>query len=211
MFDIIDLSQQLTNKSLSYPGTVPAWISHRRDLPYDKATLSRFSDFDPHGGTHMDAPLHFALHGIDIGSVPLRLYPVRVVSVDTPCIEMDDVPTDCAACAVLFSTGWERHAGTPGYYEAFPYLTNAAARCLVERKAGLVGLDTPSVDGTTVEDPPYPAHVALCGAGIPIVEGLIHLQRLLPLQGEILFAAFPLNLGGIEASPVRAVALVPRS
>ncbi len=210
MFDIIDLSQQLTSKSLSYPGTVPAWISHRRDLSCDQATLTRFSDLDPHGGTHMDAPLHFAPGGIGIGAVPLRLYPVRVVPVTTSLIEADAVPADCADCAVLFSTGWERHAGTPGYFKGFPYLTSDAARCLVGRHAGLVGLDTPSVDGAPVEDPPFPAHTALCGAGIPIVEGLVNLPALLPLPGKILFAAFPIKLGGIEASPVRAVALVPR-
>jgi kynurenine formamidase len=208
MFTLVDLTQTLDAQSLSYPGTVRTWTAERRDVRSDLATLTRFSDFDPHGGTHLDAPLHFAPGGADAAGVPLRLFPAIVVPVESPRIDADSVPANCAGRAVLFSTGWEDRAGTADYYEGFPSMTLEAAQRLVDRGVGLVGLDTPSVDGRTEGKPSYPAHGILCGAGVPIVEGLVNLRALLPVEGEILFAAFPLKLRGIEASPVRAVALV---
>jgi kynurenine formamidase len=71
--------------------------------------------------------------------------------------------------------------------------------------AGLkgVGLDTPSLD-------PYGAQVAhdICApAGMINLENLANLGAL-PAVGFTLFA-LPLKLEGTEASPVRAVALVP--
>jgi len=208
MFTLVDLTQTLDAQSLSYPGMVRTWTAVRQNVRSDLATLSRFSDFDPHGGTHLDAPLHFAPDGADAAGVPLRLYLAIVVRIAAARIEADAIPDDCEGRAVLFSTGWEDRAGTVAYYEGFPHLTRDAARRLVDRHVGLVGLDTPSADGRTDGKPSYPAHELLCGAGVPIVEGLVNLRALLPMEGEILFAAFPLKLREIEASPVRAVALV---
>ena len=207
MYTVIDLTQTLSDDSLSYPGTVPAWAAERLEIDNPKATVTRFSAFDPHAGTHMDAPLHFSPDGADAAGVPLRLSPAIVVPVDGRRIGVASIPADCAGRAVLFSTGWEDRAGTPAYYEGFPSMTSEAARLLVGRGVGLVGLDGPSVDGADVS-PGHPAHEILCGAGVPIVEGLVNLRALLPVEREILFAAFPLKLRGIEASPVRAVALV---
>ena len=208
MLTLIDLMQPLSAESLGYPGTAPAWTAERRTVHSDLATLTRFSGFDPHGGTHLDAPLHFAPGGADVAELPLRLYPAIVVPVESPRIDADSVPETCTGRAVLFSTGWEARAETPSYYEGFPYLTVEAARRLVDRGVGLVGLDTPSADARAKGASSYPAHEFLCGAAVPIVEGLVNLRTLLSVRGEVLFAAFPLKLRGIEASPVRAVALV---
>ncbi len=207
MYTIIDLTQTLDSDSCSYPGTAPAMAIHRVKLANRLATLTRFDDLDPHAGTHLDAPLHFAPEGDDVMELPLRLLPTTVVPVDGSCIDGDAVPADCTGRAVLFSTGWETRAGTPGYYRGFPYLTVEAAQRLVGRGVALVGMDTPSADGTEYE-PSYPVHELLCGAGVPIVEGLVNLRALLAMGGEMLFAALPLKLRGIEGSPVRAVALV---
>ncbi len=176
MFSIIDLTQTLTNESLSYPGTRTAWAANREDVRSDLATLTRFSDFDPHGGTHLDAPLHFAPEGQDVAELPLRLFSAIVVSVSGSTIDVDDIPHACAGRAVLFSTGWEDHAGAPDYYTDFPFVTPDAAKLLVDRGADLVGLDSPSVDGAEGH-PPYPAHETLCGAGVSIIEGLVTSPR----------------------------------
>ena len=207
MYTVIDLTQTLSDASMSYPGTVPAWTAARLEIDNPKATVTRFSAFDPHAGTHVDAPLHFAPGGADAAELPLRLYPAIVVPVDGRRIGVASIPIDCAGRAVLFSTGWEDRAGTAAYYEGFPSMTPEAARLLVDRGVGTVGLDGPSVDGADVSTG-HPAHEILCGAGVPIVEGLVNLRALLSVKGEILFAAFPLKLRGIEGSPVRAVALV---
>jgi kynurenine formamidase len=207
MYSLIDLTQTLTDESLSYPGAVPAWTAERSEIGCPGATVTRFSVFDPHAGTHLDAPLHFAPDGADLAELPLHLYPAIVIRVDGSRVEAVSVPDDCAGHAVLFSTGWESRAGTSGYFESFPSIAPEAAQCLVDRRVGLVGVDSPSVD-SGAEHPSYPAHKILCGAGVPIVEGLVNLRPLLSVDGELLFAAFPLKLAGVEGSPVRAVALV---
>jgi len=207
VFTLIDLTQTLSAESLSYPGTVPAWTAERLEIEDPKVTVTRFSGFEAHAGTHLDAPLHFAPGGQDVADLPLRLLRAIVVPIDGTRIGVASVPADCAGCAVLLSTGWEDRAGTRAYYEGFPSMTPEAAALLVDRGVALVGLDGPSVDGADAA-PAHPVHDILCGAGVPIVEGLVNLRTLLSMQGEILFAAFPLKLRGIEGSPVRAVALV---
>lgn len=69
----------------------------------------------------------------------------------------------------------------------------------------LVGCDTLAVDAIGSEE--NPAHYALLGNEVYIVENLGNLDRLPPFCG---FVAFPLKIKGGSGSPVRAVALVPR-
>jgi len=207
MYTVIDLTQMLTEESRGYPGNVPAWTAERPEIGCPGATVTRFSAFDPHAGTHLDSPLHFAPGGVDVAGLPLRVYSLAVARIDGSRIEADAVPDDCDGRAVLFSTGWEDRAGTPAYFRGFPALSPEAAQRLVDRGVGLVGLDGPSVDPADAH-PTYPAHRILCGAGVPIVEGLVNLATLLSIEGEAYFAAFPLKLSGVEGSPVRAVALL---
>jgi len=207
MFRIIDLTQTLSDESLSYPGTKKAWTAVRRDLGSSVATVTRFSSFDPHAGTHLDAPRHFSPSAPDLATLELRLRNATVVSIGGANVEAADVPEDCSGRAVLFSTGWEDRAGTPEYFRGYPVVSSDAARLLVQRGVGLIGVDTPSVDGTD-DHPRYPAHEILAEAHVPIVEGLVNLHALLTIEHEILFAAFPLKLRGVEGSPIRALALV---
>jgi len=204
---VIDLSQQLSSRSLSYPGTSVVYEVDDIDIGDPDARVSRFSSFDIHGGTHMDAPLHFDPSGASIDAMELRLWPLRLVQVGTPWVETASVPADCKGAAILFYTGWQEKAGTPAYYVGFPHISAAAAALLVERGVGLVGIDSPSVDGIEA-NPTYSTHKLLCGAGIPIVEGLVNLDLLVALDEDVRFAAFPLALEALEASPVRAVALL---
>jgi len=207
VYTVVDLTQTLDEDSRGYPGTVPAWRAERMEIGCPGATVTRFTAFDPHAGTHLDAPLHFAPDRADVAGLPLRVYAASVVEIDGPHIEAGDVPDDCAGRAILFSTGWEDRAGTAAYFDGFPSISPEAAQRLVGRGVGLVGLDGPSVDPADAH-PTYPAHRILCEAGVPIVEGLVNLRTLLSIDGELSFAAFPLKLAGVEGSPVRAVAFV---
>ena len=208
MFEIVDLTQPLDAGSVSYPGDIPTFTSQRFDVGDDEILVTRLSALELHGGTHMDAPLHFVPGGSDIAGLPLRILPAIVVRAASSRIDASDIPTDCQGRAILFSTGWEAKAGTLAYFQEYPHLSTEAARRLVDRGAMLIGIDSPSADGMP-ENPTCPVHRILCGAGIPIVEGLVNLGSL-PQRGKALFfAAFPLPFVGLEASPVRAVALIP--
>jgi len=75
---------------------------------------------------------------------------------------------------------------------------------LARRGARLVGTDAPSVDAFDSAD--LPAHKALLGAGIAILENLL-LDHAAPGAYELI--ALPLRLRDADASPVRAILLEP--
>jgi arylformamidase len=111
---------------------------------------------------------------------------------------------DVRGKAVLVSTGWDRHWRTDAYFEGHPFLTAGAARCLAERGAALVGIDSYNIDDTA--DGSRPAHTILLGAQIPICE---HMCNLGALSGAgFRFFAVPVKVAGFGTFPVRALAVV---
>jgi len=207
---LIDLSLELKDRSLSYPGTSSGVGLEQLDMGFPGCQVSRFSRFDPHCGTHFDAPLHFVPQAKDVSTAPLMLPEVVVISTCDDPIPADVLNShgSLEGKAILFSTGWEQHAGTSAFFEGFPSLTPALAEQLVAQKVALVGLDSPSVDAASGD---YPVHRMLLSAGIPILEGLINLHFLpshMEAGSRVRLAAFPLRIRGLEGSPVRAVAIV---
>ncbi|MGH2627719.1 MAG: cyclase family protein, partial [Anaerolineales bacterium] len=126
-----------------------------------------------HGGTHLDAPVHFAegKHPADEIPLPQLMGPAVVIDVALQAEASPDyrvTPTDLAAwetahgsippgAIVLIRTGWgsrwpdrARYLGTTKTGAAavpelhFPGLHPDAARVLVERRVDAVGIDTPS-------------------------------------------------------------------
>lgn len=130
--------------------------------------------------------------------VDCRGLPAKGIEVE----KFEDVDVD--GRAVLVSTGWDVHWGTPTYLSDNPFLTEAAANYLVERGAALVGIDSLNVD--SLDDPRRPAHTAILAAGIPLVEHLTGLDAL-PERGWRFFAVPP-RIRGMATFPVRAFALL---
>lgn len=113
--------------------------------------------------------------------------------------------------AVLLRTGWwERHRGTPAYFDDEPGLTDAAAAWLAERDIALVGADNYAVEVQPA--PPgrtFPVHLRLMHAhGVPLLENLDLAE--LGATGRVTFllvvAAVP--LAGSTAGPVHPVAVL---
>ncbi len=206
----VDLTAEITEDSRSYPGTTSGLVTERVDCGIPSATLTRFRHLDPHCGTHLDAPLHFIPDGHDVVQLPLQMPEiVIVISRESPIpLAVLKETGGLSGKAVLFSTGWERNVGTLAFFEGYPALAPALANALASLGVGLVGVDTPSVDPPVGE---YPAHRALLGAGIPILEGLIGLRVLSTMLAggrTAHLAAFPLRIHALEGSPVRAVAVL---
>jgi arylformamidase len=205
VFRVIDLTKRLNGDSIAYPGDQPVLAIDRIDVGDPTCLVSKLTHLDLHGGTHIDAPLHFVPGGADVAALTLQLLPAVLVETSRHPIGLEGLPDRVRGCAVLFSTGWERRKDTPGFFSGYPHLTTGAAQAVVDGGAALVGLDTPSAD--PVEEPyDFPVHRTLLRAGVPIVEGLCNLPLLRRADGEIWFGCFPLRIEGVEASPVRAVA-----
>ena len=186
-----------------------------------------------HGGTHLDAPSHFAEGGDDAASVSLDrlVLPGIVIDVAEAAAADPDyqvTPEDVlaweaehgpvpAGSAVLIRTGWAARwpealaylgDDTPGETANlhFPGIGADATRLLVEdRGAGLLGIDTASIDHGPSTD--FIAHQIGAAAGVPNLENLADLSGLPPTG--FLLVALPMKIENGTGAPVRAVAFVP--
>ncbi len=187
-----------------------------------------------HGGTHLDAPIHFAEGRRTVDEIPLEqlIGPGLVVDVREACARDRDhrvnkeelrsweaehgrIPE---GAIVLLRTGFgrfwpdrERYMGTAARGpEAvadlhFPGLHADAARWLVEeRSIGAVGLDTPSIDHGPSKD--FATHVVLFEANVPALENVAHLDALPAAGFDVV--ALPMKIRGGSGAPVRIVALL---
>ena len=209
---VIDLTREICDGTESFPGDrVGIEIERLETVKTDGHNLSRITRFDCHCGTHIDSPLHFVDEGDDVASIPLDIVPAVVISTQEKRIgvRVFQDAGSLAGYAVLIHTGWCSRVGSPDFYKEFPYLTRESASLLAKSGARIVGLDSPSPDPSNSVD--FPAHSILLAEGVQIVESLINLDQLYAASGTPFFAAFPLRIRGLEASPVRAVGLVFQS
>ncbi len=208
---MVDLSHTLSTGMAQFPGDSPPprlvrRLTHERD-----GHLSTALEIGCHVGTHIDTPLHFRAGRPGLEAMPLAAFHGRALVVDAPApAEPGPVGAEVLAGRdltdvdfVLLRTGWSRHWGTPRYYQAWPTVGAELARRLAGAGLKGVGLDTPSLDPVDGRE----VHDLLAAAGMINVENLTNLEALPATPCELL--VLPLKLEGTEASPVRAVALLP--
>jgi len=186
-----------------------------------------------HGGTHMDAPVHFKEGGQTLDQVPLSrlVAPVVVIDVTAGAAGSPDYEVALSdilnfetrygpitrGTIVLVRTGWSarwpekrEYLGddTPGEVSGlhFPGFGQEAMRVLVQQRGvGAVGLDTASLDpGRSTE---FLAHRVAAEAGVPGFENLTNLDKV-PARGAWLLA-LPMMIEGGTGGPLRAVAMIP--
>ena len=179
------------------------------------AILAQFEKGDPyhltklslsaHTGTHADMPLHFIPGGATCDSIALDYFygPAKVmrISVSSHVRKADLQPLDIqAGDIILLDTGQSKYMRQWAFKQDFIALTPEAAEYLVEKKIKTVGIDYLSID--PFQAPGFPAHKALLGNGIAILEGLV-LENV--PEGTYTLSALPLKIQGGEGSPVRAI------
>ncbi len=187
-----------------------------------------------HGGTHLDAPIHFYEGRYSADEIPLEKFIGGAIVIDASAecennrdylfgikdfekweAEHGRIPDESI---VLLKSGYgkywpnrEKYMGTAERgAEAvaklhFPGLSEEGAKWLVqERKIKLVGIDTPSIDYG--QSKYFKAHVVLCEANTPILENVANLD-LLPAKGfEVI--ALPMKIKGGSGGPTRIIALI---
>lgn len=186
-----------------------------------------------HGGTHLDAPIHFAEEGLTSEQIPLSelIGPAAVVDVSERVtadyqVGVDDLTeweeTHGAipdGAILLIRTGWGSRWNDRAAYlgtertgpEAvpelhFPGVAPDAAQWLVEnRSIAALGIDTPSLDYGQSTD--FRTHVVLFSRNIPGFENVANLERL-PEAGSYV-VALPMKIEGGSGGPLRIVAFVP--
>ena len=202
----IDISRTISAEALVYPGDLPPEIKPR----YEMARGDPFNLQDLHWSghllTHLDAPRHFFPEGDAIDDLPPDRFvgPAEVIEVEGPAVLPAHVPQQSAGLNLLFKTRNSIHWDPRAYDTGHVYISAAAAEAIAARGANLVGIDYLSAD--RFGDGDFPAHHALLGAGVLILEG-IDLSGV--EAGSYTLIALPLKIAGGDGSPVRAV-LVPR-
>jgi arylformamidase len=202
---IIDVSLPLSDALPTYPGNPPFELAAvKRIADGGSSNLSRIS-MGTHSGTHVDAPRHFFDAGAPVDRLPLDalIGPARVVAVDAErAIQPAHLPPETLAGAsrILFKTRNSSLWGSREFTSVFVFLSEGAARVLVDAGVRLVGIDYLSVE--EFKKPGAPAHRTLLAAGTVIIEGL-DLSAAEPGDYELL--CLPLRVAGADGAPARVV------
>ena len=233
---LVDLTHPFDESTLYWPtatkGFVHEVVHHGKTEGGFFYSASSFCAPE-HGGTHLDAPIHFAEGKETVDTIPLSrlVRPAVVVDVAASAAKDTDYRVTTAdleaferahgaiepGTIVLIHTGWgarwpdkKRYLGDDrkGHIEGlhFPGLGEDAARALVARKVAAVGLDTASLDYGPSKD--FIAHRVLLGAEIPGLENVGSMDAL-PPRGALVIA-LPMKIGAGSGAPLRIVAMLPR-
>ncbi|HXV35606.1 MAG TPA: cyclase family protein [Myxococcota bacterium] len=234
---IVDLSHAFDAETIFWP-TEAGFELERGAEGYTEAgyyyASNRFRSAE-HGGTHLDAPIHFFEGRWRVDEIPLdRLVGAAVmVDVSDRCardrdyrVAIEDFEAWEArngripdGSIVLLRTGFGRfwpdrraYLGTAERGEAavaklhFPGLHADAARWLIaQRRIRAVGLDTASVDHGPSTQ--FETHRALFESNVPAFENLASLEQL-PATGFSV-VALPMKIRGGSGGPLRAIAIIP--
>lgn len=233
----VDLTHAFSDSSIYWPTAEPFELEEVAFGTTEAGYFYAAYDFSAaeHGGTHLDAPIHFAEGRQAAHEIPLErlMGPAVVVDVtgaasgdadylagvgDVEAWEAEHGPIPDGAI-VLVRTGWgrryadrEAYLGTartgPGAVPElhFPGLAPEAARWLVERRSvSAVGIDTPSIDRGQSTD--FMSHRILYEANVPGFENVAALEEL-PGSGAYV-VALPMKIRGGSGGPLRIVGFVP--
>ena len=187
-----------------------------------------------HGGTHLDAPIHFGEGKQTADQIPLNRLVAKAVVIDVSAKASADrdyllTPDDVMAferqygeiaegSIVLLRTGWSSRWGNRLEYLGdstkgdasklhFPSFGPDAARLLVEhRRVAALGADVASIDRGMSTD--FMVHRIAAAANVPGFENLTSLDQL-PATGAVVIA-LPMKIEAGSGGPLRAIALVPR-
>ena len=215
---LIDLSHVIeegmtTYKGLPGPHICDYWTREASAANYDDGSSFQIGRIDmvANTGTYVDSPFHRFADGKDLSELPLEsLASLDGLVVRRPfenglAVDADAFAgLDVRGRAVLVHTGWSRFWRTESYFADHPFLTDAAARFLVDAGAAFVGIDSHNIDDTS--QPRRPVHSLLLAANIPIGEHLTGLDQL-PDHG-FRFSAVPPKIRGMGTFPVRAFAVL---
>jgi kynurenine formamidase len=234
--EVVDLTHTFDGRTIYWPtspSTFALEVLHAGPTPGGFYYAANRICTPEHGGTHLDAPVHFGEGRRTADAVPVGQLVAPAVVLDVEAKAAADADYRLAAAdveawearhgriprgaIVLLRTGWSRrwpdrktYLGDDTPNDAsrlhFPSYGADAARLLVERGVGALGVDTASIDHGPSRD--FPVHRLAAAAEVPGLENLTGLDRLPPTGAWVV--ALPMKVGGGSGGPLRAIALLPR-
>ena len=235
----IDLSHDFSAETIYWPTSEPFTMETVAAGMTEKGyyySAYKFSAAE-HGGTHIDAPIHFAEGRKSVDEIPLTQLIAPAIKIDVAQkaaanrdyqISVEDLTSWESrngkipdGSIVLLQTGFGQYwpdrvkylgtdkRGAEGVAELhFPGLAPEAAQWLIKnRKINAVGIDTASIDYG--QSQAYGSHVTLMGQNIPVFENVANLDRV-PIKGAQIIA-LPMKIKGGSGGPLRTIALIPNA
>jgi kynurenine formamidase len=231
----IDLGHSLDSSTLYWPNNVKGF-EHYTEADGETALGYYYSSFSycapEHGGTHLDAPIHFAKNKLTVDQIPLSSLTGMAVNIDVSHKALADRDYQVSIedienwekvhgivqdnTIILFRTGYDRYYPNREHYFGtsktgqaaipelhFPGILPETTQWLVEKRhIKAIGLDTPSLDYGQSKD--FKTHQILLGHDKPGFENLTNLDRL-PVTG-IYLVALPMKIAKGSGGPLRIIA-----
>ncbi len=167
-----------------------------------------------HSGTHVEVSLHFYSGGKDTSDFPAATFVGPAIRLDFRHKEINEPITveDFQAAGeiragdiVIMWQGREHQYRTPHSHDR-PYVTAEAAEWLaLDRKIKLLGTDSSGFEVRGVKNHPNHHLFFKAGVDIPVIECLCNLGQI--PNDRFFFVGMPLPVKGLDASPIRAIAL----
>ncbi|QDU95262.1 cyclase family protein [Lignipirellula cremea] len=234
---LIDLTHAFNASTIYWPTAAGFRMTKDSDGITEKGYYYAANSFQAaeHGGTHLDAPIHFRQAGTTADKIPLErlLGEAVVVDLSAECagdpdyqITVDDLHNwevqhdqHLVDVIVLLRTGYAKHWPDREKYLGtrqlgpdavallhFPGLHPDAAKWLGEHRAvKAVGIDTASIDFG--QSTHFQSHITLFQHDIPVFEN-VDLSDSLPTDGFSV-VALPMKIEGGSGGPLRIVAILP--
>lgn len=232
----IDMTYPYAEESVYWPTAETFHLDTAFEGVTDKGYYYSAYNFSAaeHGGTHLDAPVHFAKGKWSNDQIPIEklVGEASVIDVSDEALKDPDYLISIADIEsweknngrledntlLFFRTGYgafypdkEKYLGTSRRGEEgvaalhFPALDPEAAEWLVKnRQVKAVGLDVASVDYGQSAD--FRTHRILYEQNIPGFENVANLDKL-PVKGAMVFA-LPMKIKGGSGGPLRIVAWI---
>lgn len=237
---ILDMTYPFGSASIYWPTGKPftSRLVFRGMTDQGRWYASNDYSANEHGGTHVDAPIHFARDGRTIDRIPLHEWigPAVKIDVTKQCAENRDYrlsvadiqdfekkyqPIPAKAWIIMYTgvgtrfypdkkkvLGTDKSGEKALPYLSFPGFSEEAVRFLVKER-NITGI---AVDTPSIDygkSADFPAHRVLCGAGKLAIENIANLDKL-PCTGAMLYAV-PMNIGNGTGAPARVFAILPGS
>ena len=203
---LVDVSVSLQPGLATYPGNPEFELQPvKRVAAGASSNVSRLI-LGTHTGTHVDAPRHFFDEGAGVDGLPLDLLIGRARVIDLPFRggiterHLADAGLREDLRVLLRTPNSALWNTSDGFHQDYSYLTEEGARYLVEQGVKVVGIDYLSVE--QFKKPGAPAHRALLGENVVIIEGLNLSDA---DAGAYEMYCLPLRVAGADGAPARVV------
>jgi kynurenine formamidase len=223
-YDVIDLSRPIHTNMPVFPLILKTYLGvymgHRDSFrPPNISSQSNVIVMSDHAGTHIDSPVHFNPDGTSIDRMPLDNMIGSAVMQDFSnrksgeTVTIQDVKEKLDHFGihpkglkyVLFRTGAAELYHTDRYLSHYLEIHADTVEWMLDQGILVFGVDANTCDHAKDKK----THMLMRKRPCYHMENLAHLEKL-PEDRVFTFLCTPLLLQGSSASPVRALALVPR-